>query len=127
MPNQNLLRTTIAAAALFVMAPTLSAQEVAQEATRTNERVQVQTRSRLQIHADGAEQQRIRQENRVNERIRNSDGTGQAQRGRSQVQNRSRSATSAQLDMSRRQLRDMNTSRARDAARTRSRVHRTAP
>jgi hypothetical protein len=87
----------------------------------------VQTRDRARIHADGTEQQRIRQENRVNERIRNSDGTGQAQRGRSQVQNRSRSATSAQRDMSRRQLRDMNTSRARDAARTRSRVHRTAP
>jgi hypothetical protein len=127
MPNQNLLRTTIAAAALLVMAPSLSAQEAVEEATRTNERVQVQTRDRARIHADGTEQQRIREENRVNERIRNGDGTGQAQRARAQAQNRIQSARNAQRDMIRRQLRDMNRSRARDVARTRSRVHRTAP
>ena len=127
MSNKNLFRTAIATAALALMAPAVSAQEVEQETARTNERVQVQTRDRARIHADGTEQQRIRQENRVNERIRNGDVTGQAQRARAQAQNRIQSARSAQRDMIRRQLRDMNRSRARDVARARSRVHRTAP
>jgi len=113
-------------AAVFAIALPASAQETpADAANPTAQEQSTQTRERARIHVDGTEQQRTRQENRVNERVRNSDGTGQAQRARSQRQNRDQLARNAQRDMSR-QLRDTSRSRAHDSARMRSRQHRTA-
>lgn len=115
-------------AALFAVALPAGAQETrADEAPRSEQELRTQNRERARTHVDGTQSQRVREENRVNQRTRAGAGSEQAKGERSQRQDRAGSAESAGRDMSRSQARDMSRSRAPDAARTRSRQHRTAP